>query len=303
MLRFLSSLLVGPYRRKKPPSKTVAIVVPLSLRPELTPDEQVSMQHLLHFFGAYDKYLIAPRGLAVPYRGFGIKRFSRKYFGCGTAHNRLTYARSFYRAFQDYEFIFFYHLDSLAFSDQLPQWCKTDLDYIGAPWLPCADTPWVEKARVGNGGFTLLRVEAALKVLHNRYRKEPMQLWIDLVDRNARLVKPFVNFLRKLPIPQFGAVDRARARWDQIEHPTEHGLNNDLFWADQAIRYLPAFKVATVEEGLRFAFEAAPRICFEMNHYQLPFGCHAWSKFDRGFWEPHLLRADERVGHPRPQAT
>jgi len=126
-------------------------------------------------------------------------------------------------------------------------------------------------------------------VLHNRYRKEPMQLWIDLIDRNARFIEPFVEFLRKLPIPELGAFERARARWDQIEHPTEHGLNNDLFWADQAVRYLPDFKVASVEEGLRFAFEAAPKICYEMNKRQLPFGCHAWTKFDRAFWEPHLL--------------
>src|SRR4051794_39753748 len=119
MLSLISRFLVPPYRRKGPPAKTVAIVVPLSFRPDLTPDEQISMRHLQHYFGDYDKYLIAPRGLTIPkIEGFRIKRFSRKYFGSGKAHNRLTYARSFYKAFQEYEFIFFYHLDSLAFSDQ-----------------------------------------------------------------------------------------------------------------------------------------------------------------------------------------
>jgi hypothetical protein len=293
MLRFISRLLVRPYRRKKPPSKTVAIVVPVSLRPELSPDEQTSMRHLLHYFPHYDKYLIAPRGLTMSsFDQFRIKRFSRKYFGSGKAHNRLTYARSFYRAFQDYEFIFFYHLDSLAFSDQLPQWCKAGLDYIGAPWLPCSDTPWVDRARVGNGGFTLVRVDAALRVLHNRYRLEPVQWWIDLIDRNARVLEPIANFLRKLSLPRLRALDAPRATWSQIDNPTEHGLNNDIFWADHAVRYLPSFKVASVEQGLRFAFEAAPRTCFEMNHHQMPFGCHAWTKFDRKFWEPFLLRSN-----------
>ena len=298
-MRILSQLLIPPYRRKKPPAKEVAIVVPLSLRPELTPDEQISMRHLLHYFGEYDKYLIAPRGMAVPHEGFRVKRFPRKYFGCGTAHNRLTYALSFYKAFEEYEFIFFYHLDSLAFSNQLPLWCKTDLDYIGAPWLPCADTPWVKRARVGNGGFTLLRVQAALQVLHNRYRQQPMQVWVDLIDHNAHLFEPVVNLLRRLPVPRLGAVERARARWSQIENPTQHGLNNDLFWADQAVRYLPTFKVASVEQGLRFAFEAAPRTCYEMAGGQLPFGCHAWTKFDRTFWEPFLLTNNGSV-HKQP---
>jgi hypothetical protein len=48
-----------------------------------------------------------------------------------------------------------------------------------------------------------------------------------------------------------------------------YGLNNDLFWADQAVKYLPEFKVASLEEGLRFALEAAPRVCFEMNNHEL----------------------------------
>jgi hypothetical protein len=33
----------------------------------------------------------------------------------------------------------------------------------------------------------------------------------------------------------------------------------------------------------------APRLCFELNGRKLPFGCHAWQRYDRGFWEPYLL--------------
>src|SRR5205823_4073116 len=139
----------------------------------LSDDEKISMRHLCRFFANYDKFLIAPKGLPVHFEGFEVKEFPKKFFGSAAAYNRLTYALFFYRAFENYEFVFFYHLDSLAFSDQLEQWCRTDLDYIGAPWLHCEDTPWVQEPRVGNGGFTLVRVEAALKVLTNRYRMEP----------------------------------------------------------------------------------------------------------------------------------
>jgi hypothetical protein len=299
MLRFLTRLLVPPYEPKAPPPKMVAIVVPLSLRAELSADEQISMRHLTHYFGKYDKYLIAPRGLPIHFEGFQVKRFSRKFFGSGVAHNRLTYARQFYKAFKDYKFIFFYHLDSLAFSDQLEEWCATDLDYIGAPWLQCSDTPWVSKPRVGNGGFTLLRVEAALKVLHNRYRQEAAQFWLDFVDRNARLFEPIVKLLRRLHLPSIGPIDDLKDEWSRIEQPTKYGLNNDLFWADQAVRYLPEFKVASVKEGLRFAFEASPRMCYEMNDRKLPFGCHAWTKFDRSFWEPFLLTQNGAGSDPQ----
>ena len=42
------------------PTKLVAIVVPLSKRPTLTPDEQISLRHVTHYFSRYDKYLVAP---------------------------------------------------------------------------------------------------------------------------------------------------------------------------------------------------------------------------------------------------
>jgi hypothetical protein len=295
MSAFVVRLLVPPYEPKEPPSKTVAIVVPISTRAHLTSDEEISMRHLRHFFGRYEKYIIAPRGLPVQFDGFQIKRFPRKFFGSLVAHNRLTYSLSFYKAFKDYRFIFFYHLDSLAFSDQLAQWCNTDLDYIGAPWLQCADMPWVKKPRVGNGGFTLLRTEAALKVLHNRYRTEPIKYWLELVERNAGLFQPLITALRHVRnmIPRHRILESLSFEWERIEEPVRFGRNNDLFWADEAVKYLPSFKVASVETGLRFAFETPPRVCYEMNNRQLPFGCHAWAKFDRSFWEPYLLQPEE----------
>jgi hypothetical protein len=77
------------------------------------------------------------------------------------------------------------------------------------------------------------------------------------------------------------------------------GGNEDHFWSDEAVKYFPDFKVASIEEGLRFAFEVAPRLCFEMNNRTLPFGCHAWYKFDRTFWEPYLLPEDKWDHHTK----
>jgi hypothetical protein len=73
-----------------------------------------------------------------------------------------------------------------------------------------------------------------------------------------------------------------------------------MFWADEAVTWVPEFRVASVEEGLRFAFEVAPRKCFELNAGQLPFGCHAWARYDRAFWEPYLLKEEENAA-ARPE--
>lgn len=57
----------------------------------------------------------------------------------------------------------------------------------------------------------------------------------------------------------------------------------DLFWAS---RDSEEFRVAPLEIALRFSFEQDVRQCYLLNHNRLPFGCHAWEKYDFNFWRP-----------------
>jgi hypothetical protein len=275
-------------------ASTVAIVVPLGARPELSSDEELSLRHLCHYLGRYDKYLVTPAGSRVVRDGFTIARFPRKFFGSLAAHNNLLFWAPFYRAFRRYEYLLIYHLDSLVFSDELMQWCEAGFDYIGPPWIPGPDTTWVTEARVGNGGFTLLRVASILRVLRNRHRREPLTCVSDLIARNSDRAAPLYRLLGRAQraVPAFSLLSRILAHRDRWRNPALHSLNNDHFLSFRAADYLSTFRLAPVEQGLRFAFEASPRLCFELTHHQLPFGCHAWTKYDRAFWEPYLLRTE-----------
>ena len=113
-----------------PPTKRVAVVVPLSNRPEFTFDELISLRHLTHYLGPYDKYMIAPKNSTIVYPGLTVLRFPSKFFGSVLAHCRMMLSPAFYESFRDYKYILCYHLDSLVFSDQLARWCDTDLDYF-----------------------------------------------------------------------------------------------------------------------------------------------------------------------------
>ena len=291
MLRTIARQFIPPYRVKKPASKDVAILVLLSPRQTFTADEQLSLRHLVHYLGKYDKYLIAPRTSPVRLEGFQFKGFSEKFFGSATAINHLLYYPGFFRAFEDYRYIMIYHLDSLVFSDQMAYWCNSGLDYIGAPWIRCDDLPWVKQPRVGNTGFGLMKVESALKVLYARYRRHPSTYWLDMFTRNSRRVEPVVRWLKKLQrwFPRARLINRPIEEWEKMRVPSTNRRNCDLFWSDRAVEYWPEYKVASLEQGLAFAFEAAPRTCFEMNGGIIPFGCHAWARYDRKFWEPLLL--------------
>jgi hypothetical protein len=279
--------------RRRAPSKTVAIVIPVSDRAWLTPDEEISLAHLRRHLAPYDKFLIAPKGLNLRLDGMRTIELSRKYFGSVYAHNHLLYWLRFWEQFREYKYIFIYHLDALVFRDELLMWCATDVDYIGPPFLHCDDSPWVTRPRVGNGGFSLVKVDSIIRVLRARYRKEPHKYWSDVFTRNRHYLEPQKQLAR--------VVARARettaevsgrcetARDEPWNGPSDTDVPYDIFWSDRAVEYVSDFKVASFEEGLRFAFEVAPRTCYALNGYRLPFGCHAFGRYDRSFWEPYLL--------------
>jgi uncharacterized protein DUF5672 len=280
-----------PAGRRSTRSRTVAIIVPVADRDRFLAEEELSLRHLTHYLGAYDKYLLVPAGREIRRDGFSTLTIPRTFVGSPAAHGNMMMWRPLYRHFRRYEYLFLYHLDSLVFSGDLLTWCHAGYDYIGAPWLPCPETPWVTEAGVGNGGCTLFRVPSIRHVLRVRHRREPLTWVLDCLERNMPRLTPI-----------YSVIDRVHRRWPRallervLAHraraldPATYGTASDQFWSIQARRYVPSFRVASVDEALGFAFEAAPRECFERNGRRLPFGCHAWEKFDRAFWEPFLLR-------------
>lgn len=69
------------------------------------------------------------------------------------------------------------------------------------------------------------------------------------------------------------------------ENVKEYMSNEDLFFSMSNCEY---FKVAPINVALTFAFERQVRKCFELNKQNLPFGCHAWERYDVAFWKPYI---------------
>ena len=44
----------------------------------------------------------------------------------------------------------------------------------------------------------------------------------------------------------------------------------------------------TADEACAFAFEKSPAFLFEKTNHTLPFGCHAWEKYDKDFWHDKI---------------
>jgi len=270
-------------------TKKVAVVIPLSNRSRFTEDEAISYRQLVHYLGTYDRYFVAPQSLELEFPESLIKRFDDRYFGSIVAHTRLMLSSTFYDAFSDYEYILIHHLDALVFSDSLLEWCEEGFDYIGPPWVKCEATPWVEASRVGNGGLSLRKIKSFLRVFDSsRYWVDPNEYWKTFCHTHPRHIQ-LLNFPRRFlkRLIYFNNVKHELAQWPLR---TDGKGNEDYFWSDEAVRYNPEFNVAPFSTGLRFAFEVAPRLCYEMNNHRLPFGCHAWPRYDRMFWEPYLVK-------------
>ena len=275
--------------------KNVAVAIPI-YREELTPDEEISLRHLRHFLGAYDKYFVIPDNLKMKnhYDDFSVKRFdNKKFFGSKTAHNRLLLSERFYRSFDGYEYILLYHPDCLVFSDRLVDWCNKGYDYVGAPWykkeLAKAGLYVVaDRDCVGNGGFSLRKRESFLRVL-NAYKN-----LFNISGRVARSYpKPFgyflSGFLRQV-VRKRNFKSIFRTINNHIGGNISYQYNEDVFWSLEAKKYCPDFRIPPPEIAVSFSFEVGPRYCFEKNNRSLPLGCHGWDKNDRGFWESYILK-------------
>lgn len=67
----------------------------------------------------------------------------------------------------------------------------------------------------------------------------------------------------------------------------ENFINEDLFFSSINEDY---FKIAPLKIALQFSFEKQVKECFLLNNDRLPFGCHAWERYDKNFWLPFIQK-------------
>lgn len=270
-------------------SKRAVVVIPI-YKEELSQSERKSFAQALKIFDPKKIILFGPHGISLKaYETAGDRTFQVRYFDAGffkgvAGYNKLLLSRSFYKAFDDFEFMLIYQLDAWVFSDQLDSWCDKNYSYIGAPWFEnfSTITDATELWAVGNGGFSLRKIEACLDVLDSRKKVFSFKfLWAKYhkyspVQRLMRLPKMLIQFFFR----------------NNTSHLYElFGENEDHFWSFHAEKIDEAFKVSPIEDALDFAFECNPRRMYELNQNKIPFGIHAWEKYDHKFVEEYLFKA------------
>ena len=255
-----------------------AVVVPM-YQARLSPAEQLSLENTVEVLADYPVFLVGPKSLE-PYleqlrqqfKGRVLSMtFTDRFFASVDGYNHLMLSRLFYQAFSQYEYMLIVQTDALVLSDDLELWCTKQYSYIGAPWFDGFTQPTLPLTLncAGNGGFSLRRIPDFLMVLSRPriFKNTLMQSW---------------------PGNWLSTIYRYLKDYHSVVYNDLHvnlNVNEDLFWALFVPAACPFFRVPGARDAIPFAFEAYPEHLYHLNHQTLPFGCHAWQRYQPAFWQ------------------
>lgn len=254
--------------------KRCAAVIPLYRFP-LNSDEILSIQQYFNVLKECDIYFIGPQCLEKQlldlYLNYSnndsnIILYEDSNFVSINSYNKLMLDIRFYNDFIEYEYILISQTDALALRDEINYWCNKNYSYIGAPWCKMNSNGKLSYLGVGNGGFSLRKTKDFIGILSKKNILLPLK-YSDLLLFNLPLYSRLINYLFKF---KYG--------------PLKFRMNEDLFWGLIAPRMDKNFIVPTSEIASHFSFEKYPKEIFTLNELKLPFGCHAWNKYDHNFW-------------------
>jgi hypothetical protein len=268
---------------------SAVIIIPV-YQEQFTPAEQSSIKNTLNIFGMENCCFVAPRkwnamlldslGNASTCR---VVRFDDFFFKNIEGYNRLLLSRVFYSTFDKYEYLLICQPDAWVFANELNKWISKGYDYYGAP-VPVSVDDNVQPEFLtfgGNGGFSLRKIKAHMNVL-NKFK---------IIHKPSDVIKYYKQFHKGLSL--FLRFPLIIAGFFGFRNNSKYFIaqfvsNEDMFWSKKAMLIDANFKPAPVKEEIDFAFEKFPSQLFEMNAQKLPFGCHAWEKYEPEFWKKFI---------------
>jgi hypothetical protein len=261
------------------PASRLSIAVPV-YRSRLDVHETVSLESTFRVLGAHHLVMVKPEGLDTaaiearfPFKA--VETFATGYFTSVQGYNRLLLSTGFYQRFLGSDSLLICQLDVFVFRDDLARWVDAGYDYVGAPWVSGSElsdrvhrlkmqvrrllpgTPHMVhsfemRGRVGNGGFSLRKVET-----HHR-----------------------------LSLAMKDAIDH------YLRNQGTHHFHEDIFWSVEPSRRGHPHRTPGVAEALAFSWDINPDRLFAMAGGRLPMAAHGWYKGRHlRFWRPHVAAA------------
>ena len=262
------------------------VVLIISHKEVLSELEYKSIQQCMRILLFYEIILITKKSNSLEFYKSKFDKISfyivdDLFLNSYEAFNQFKLNRSLYLKFIQFEYILFFEPDAWVFKDEILRWCNAGYDYIGAPWFSSMTVcdPNAHMVGGGNGGFSLRNTRKHYMVLR---RVAQLRL---LNRKKLKLQKLFpYNQL----ILRFNFYFKIAHFWELPYILEEAYGQEDVFLSYRVASTFSDFNVAPVEEALKFSFEVNPSVLYEKNERQLPFGCHAYQKYQPDFWKQFI---------------
>ncbi|WP_163339197.1 DUF5672 family protein [Desulfopila sp. IMCC35008] len=209
---------------------------------------------------------------------YSVKYFHKDYFTNIEGYNRLLLSLRFYLKFVNFKYILICQLDTFVFKDDLVYWVNNGYSYIGAPWLECYESADERSSiiGIGNGGLSLRNVTDQLKVLLTFKYIEDVHIYRNNILNTEGTLPGRILLFLKMTIFRNNTFFLFN-NWKK---------NEDIFWCTIGSRNT-WYNLPNAEIASQFSVELQPER-FIKGDETLPFGCHAWWKYDLEFWKPYI---------------
>jgi hypothetical protein len=232
-----------------------AVVIPI-YKTNPNSDELFSIRKSLLNLEGNDVYWVAPESLDISYyknefKVNNVVRFDDEYFLDISGYNRLMLSTDLYIHFIEYEFILICQPDAVILKPELSLWLSTPYDYIGAPWP--------------NGYSLTLNI-----------RKIPIT---EGVRCTAFVGNGGLSLRRnKACIELIKEFDEISETWYRNGHA------EDLYFSFMG-SISQNYKLPNIMTAAHFSHDIDPIYLQKLTNFNIPFGVHAWAKYERNYWE------------------
>ncbi len=245
----------------------------------LSPQETYLIKQVRKVFESRSLFFASPHSLYNELKEchpFKTICFADRFFRNKLTYSKLLCTKDLYKSFTDFDYIQIIQTDCWVFEDRLDYFLSCGFDYIGAPWMKNGfeGKPLPEIWKVGNGGFSLRKVETFVEVIESIEQTK-----IGLTPVFKDLGSGFFRKMKNLGIR------------NNLRHYIKKPPGEDIFWSI----YVPevfnenSFKIADHATASSYSFEVLPQFLFEeITSGELPMGCHAWESNDPTFWSKHI---------------
>jgi hypothetical protein len=255
---------------KKTEQELVAVTIPI-YKEHIDQDEMLSLSQTIKVLGRHPIIFFAPESLDTSFYenyckdkiAFQIKKFKDDFFSGIPGYNRLMLSQEFYKSF-NYKYILICQLDAFIFRDELEYWCKKGYDFIGAPYIFFdMDTNPIKM---------LTKYRRLLKFFNNHF---PSSYTFKQVGNGGLSLRNIKKTLFLLHFQKFNP-----KIWTI--------LMEDNFFQYWGNIVFPFFKLPNEIDAAKFSIEIDAKKTFELIGSKLPFGCHAFLRYEPEFWKEHI---------------